>query len=67
MLEQAELGLIPSLSLLACLGSIVVHIEEYWATGNRFDKTAIESCLQHSELKEWLEKMDARSLIPRKR
>lgn len=58
----------PRLSLLVKLGSIAVHADEMLSPqGHQFDKIAIRSLLEDSEVKEWIKQMDASALLPRKR
>ena len=55
-------------SLLTKLGSVVVHIEEFFSTeGKPVDKAAIESLIDDNEIQSWLEEMDKLSLLPKKR
>ena len=58
----------PSPSLLAKLGSIMVHVEECYSTdGHAFDKIAVEQLLIDPEVTEWRKAMDAISMLPKKR
>lgn len=58
----------PSAALLAKLGSIIVHVQEYHsATGHPWDKQAMDSLLEDGELKEWMLAMDAMAMLPKKR
>ena len=55
-----------STSIVAKLGSLVVHIEEYFsADSHPLDKTAIESLLMDAELRQWM--MKNKILFPLKR
>lgn len=56
----------PSLSLLVKLGSIAVHTEEMLSPqGHHFDKDAIQTLLDDSEVKMWIKAMG--SFMPVKR
>lgn len=58
----------PSISTLCKIGSIVQHTEELLSpNGHAFDKTALESLLKDTEVKQWLKEMDKMALIPKKR
>jgi hypothetical protein len=58
----------PPLSLLMKLGSIAVHIEEAMSKkAHVFDVVAMQSLLGDSEVKEWLELMDQKGFLPKKR
>lgn len=59
----------PTLTLLMKLGSIAVHVEELFSEkGNvQFDKPAIESLLEDSEVKQWIAEMNKSALLPKKR
>ena len=58
----------PSLSLLAKLGSIIVHAEEGASTdGHQFDWAAVSTLLSDPEVSEWLAGMRANALLPVKR
>ena len=60
--------LTPNSSLLASLGSIVVHVKEMLSPdGHAFDKTAIEGLLADPAVVEWLEQMDQMVLLPKLR
>ncbi len=48
----------PSLTLLAKLGSIVVHYEELLSPkGHSFDRHALKTLLDDSEVKNWIKGM----------
>jgi hypothetical protein len=50
------------------LGSIIVHADEYFSTdGDIMDQLAMKSLLEDSEVQTWLEQMDKKSLLPKKR
>lgn len=52
--------------LLAKLGAIAVHAEEYLSPdGHSVDKTALENLLADEEVQTWLKSMGA--LVPKKR
>ena len=58
----------PLPQILIKLGSIAVHIEELFSEdGHFYDRSAIESLLEDSELKAWLSEMDRMAFLPRKR
>lgn len=58
----------PSAGLLAKLGSIAVHAEEFLSpTSHAFDKHALESLLNDVEVKAWLAAMDKLAMLPKKR
>jgi hypothetical protein len=56
----------PSLSLLCKLGSIVVHAEEMLSgSGHPFDRIAIVTLLEDTEVQQWIEAMGV--YLPQKR
>jgi len=56
----------PSLALLAKLGSIAVHAEEFLSPkGHEFDVAALNNLLRDPEVVEWMSAMGP--LLPRKR
>jgi hypothetical protein len=58
----------PPLSLLAKLGSILVHVDEAsGASGHDFDWIAVRSLMADSEVQAWLTSMDAMGFLPKKR
>ena len=58
----------PPVRLLAKLGSIVVHVDEgHGEGGHRFDWAAVGSLIADREVQEWLEGMDAKGLLPKRR
>lgn len=58
----------PSVGVLVKLGSIIVHMEEAMSDkAHRFDISALESCLNDPEVKEWVKAMDAMAFLPLKR
>lgn len=60
--------LTPNVTLLVKLGSIAVHAEELLSPkGHVLDKTALDSLLNDSEVREWLHTMDAMAFLPKKR
>jgi hypothetical protein len=60
--------LLPSVSLLCRLGSIVVHVEELLSDdGHYFDRIELQQCLDDPEVKEWLVEMGKLALVPLKR
>lgn len=67
-LSEMKDPLKPSAGLLCKLGSIAVHVEEMLSLkGHAFDRSAIESLLEDSEVKEWQKAMDKLALLPRRR
>lgn len=67
-LDQLDRALSPPLSLLVCLGSIAVHIEEFLSKdGHPFDREAIKSLLSNPELRSWIKVMDEKAFLPKKR
>lgn len=58
----------PPVSLLAKLGSIVVHVDEGAGEGGRaFDWAAIGSLIADREVQDWLTGMDNKGLLPKRR
>ncbi len=62
----------PSVSLLAKLGSIAVHVDEGGAAdgsegGHPFDWITIRSLLADPEVREWIAAMNAMAFIPKQR
>jgi hypothetical protein len=57
----------PSSALLAKLCSIIVHQEEFEATGHEFDRQAAISLRQHPDVAEWMMDMKKLGLAPVKR
>lgn len=58
----------PSPSLLAKLGSIIVHCEEFVsATGHGFDEAAFRILVEDAEVIDWMKAMRGLALIPEKR
>lgn len=71
-LWPAEDATRPGLMLLAKLGSLVVHIEEFLSLSGhefkwRLNKTVIEQLLEDPEVREWMAEMDRMALLPKKR
>lgn len=57
-----------SLALRVKLGSLIVHLEEYWsASGHVFDKVAVEELLRDVEVREFVRAMGHSGLLPVKR
>ena len=57
-----------NLRLLAKLGSIVRHTEEYLSpNAHEFDRAALQTLLTDPEVVEWIKQMDAAGLLPVKR
>lgn len=58
----------PSMSLLAKVGSIIVHVEEAMGSKqHRFDVMALQHGIEDAEVKSWLEQMRKLALVPEKR
>lgn len=58
----------PGMSLLAKLGSIVVHVEEAMSSkGHKFDIAALQQGISDPEVTMWLAEMRKLALIPEKR
>ena len=58
----------PSPALLAKLGSVAVHVEEYLSPhGHHFDGDSIDALLSDEEVSGWLTDMRELGLIPEKR
>lgn len=61
-------ALVPPVSLLAKLGSVVGHVEEMLGPdGHRFDRVAIDSLLADPELREWMAEMRKAQFVPEPR
>lgn len=66
--EPANDPLKPSVSLLIKLGSVIVHQEEMISSkGHRFDKAALDTVRNDSEVIEWLATMTKMAFLPVKR
>lgn len=60
--------LAPPITTLVKLGSIAVHADEMLSTdGRAFDRVALQSLLTDPEIIEWIKKMDAAAMVPKKR
>ena len=58
----------PLPSLLAKLGSIAVHVEEFLSSdGHVFDRAALDRLLEDAEVRNWLSQMEKFALVPKKR
>ena len=58
----------PARALLAKLGSIIVHIEEFSSpTGHGFDEAAFRVLIEDAEVMDWIKAMREFALIPEKR
>lgn len=64
----------PPPALLAKVGSILVHVEEFFETVDagdlraaHFDRNAIEGLLADEEVKSWLKTMQSMCMLPEKR
>ena len=60
--------LTPSITLLAKLGSIAVHSDEFISpAGHPFDRDALKSLLEDGEVREFIADMQKQALVPLKR
>lgn len=60
--------LAPDVRTLAKIGSILIHIEEFFGSGSHhFDKTAIDSLMADGDVIGWIEGMRKLALLPVKR
>ena len=69
MSDAAE-ALKPSPALLAKLGSLIVHADEYLdaaGKGHPFDKNAFDALMSDPEVSAWLKSMGKLAMIPLKR
>ncbi len=58
----------PSPALLAKLGSIIVHYEEFLSpTGHGVDQAAFRVLVEDAEVMDWMKAMRELALIPEKR
>lgn len=60
----------PSPALLAKLGSLIVHADEYLdaaGKGHPFDKDAFDALLKDPEVDDWLKAMGKLAMIPLRR
>lgn len=58
----------PTLSTMAKVGSILIHVEEGRSRdGSPFDWSTVDSLMQDSEVQQFLTDLRALALIPRKR
>ena len=58
----------PSPALLAKIGSLIVHIDEYLSPDvHEYDLVTLKSLLSDPEIVEWLDEMGKAQLIPVKR
>lgn len=58
----------PSISLLVKLGSLAVHVDEYFGgKGHSFDEEAMETIIWDREVRAWLAAMDAVGFLPIRR
>ena len=58
----------PNAALLAKLGSIAVHVDEYLSDkGHHFDAFALGALMDDEDIRTWLAQMRAMALIPEKR
>lgn len=61
-------ALSPPPTLLAKLGSIAIHVEEFLSdNGHPFDKEALVPLLLDVEVREWFREMRKLALLPEKR
>lgn len=58
----------PTLGLLAKLGSIAVHAEEFVSpTGHNFDLVALKALLLDADVRNFLDELSSMALLPVKR
>jgi vacuolar-type H+-ATPase subunit C/Vma6 len=58
----------PSVSLLCKIGSLAAHIKElHSSNGHEFDRKAIDTLIEDSEVCEWLDAMTDMALVPQMR
>ena len=58
----------PSPTLLIKLGSIIVHYQEMTSSaGHQYDKYALQTLEEDSEVREWLSQMSKMAFLPVKR
>ncbi len=58
----------PSPELLAKLGSIIIHADEYTGPdGHNFDLQAFHNLLSDPEVSQWMRTMDQLAMLPKKR
>lgn len=58
----------PGLALLVKLASIAVHVEEMLSpSGHHFDRAAVQTLLDDSEVRIWLAEMGKKGFLPVKR
>lgn len=58
----------PPIGLLAKLGSIIVHVDEGSGQGgHQFDWVVVRSLIADREVQDWLEGMDAKGFLPKRR
>jgi hypothetical protein len=58
----------PPASVLIKLGSIAVHVEEFFSPhGHHYDKTALDQLLADPEVQEWRKAMAKMAFLPVKR
>jgi len=63
-----SMPLSPSIGLLAKLGSIAVHADEFMSPdGHPWDREALQTLLQDAEVREFVSQMQAKALVPLKR
>ena len=60
-------ALTPSPALLAKLGSLVYHLEEFLDERHPFDLQAAKTLREDSEVEEWFAEMSSLSMLPVKR
>ena len=65
--------LTPDMATLVALGSLVVHVEEYFVSERvnppaaEYDRSAIETILALPSVREWTGRMAAMAFLPEKR
>lgn len=58
----------PSPALLAKLGSIIVHADEYLSVdGHPFDRDALQALLRDEDVVHWLQQMAFAGMVPLRR
>lgn len=63
-----EIPTITDPQLLVKVGSIIIHIQEMLSpTGHAFDAQVLKQMVYENDVVEWLIKMDALALLPKKR
>lgn len=67
-MNKSEIAEKPRLALLVKLASIAVHVEEMLSPGgHHFDRAALQTLLDDSEVRIWLAEMGKSGFLPVKR